>query len=148
MNDSETVALIGGGHAFGKAHGEEGRRGGGLVTHPCSRPTDATPYHTVPHPVAVVAALVVDGGTNGATTSQGALTPHHTHTPTPAPPTNLLLCRAVVPAGACPTGAGPDPAQSPGNPWPGTCGSGPDKGKGPNTFTSGFEGAWTTHPFQ
>uniref|UniRef100_A0A383WLV4 Plant heme peroxidase family profile domain-containing protein n=1 Tax=Tetradesmus obliquus TaxID=3088 RepID=A0A383WLV4_TETOB len=68
MNDSETVALIGGGHAFGKTHG------------------------------------------------------------------------------ACPTGAGPGPLKSPSNPWPGTCGSGPMKGRGPNTFTSGFEGSWTTRP--
>lgn len=68
MNDRETVALIGGGHAFGKTHG------------------------------------------------------------------------------ACTTGPGPNPIQDPENPWPGTCGEGPLKGKGNNTFTSGFEGAWTFTP--
>ncbi|KAG2487014.1 hypothetical protein HYH03_014384 [Edaphochlamys debaryana] len=68
MNDAETVALVGGGHAFGKVHG------------------------------------------------------------------------------ACPTGPGPAPKDQPSDPWPGTCGAGPMKGKGPNTFTSGFEGPWTTNP--
>ncbi|KAI8473491.1 MAG: putative catalase-peroxidase [Monoraphidium minutum] len=68
MNDSETVALIGGGHAFGMTHG------------------------------------------------------------------------------ACATGPGPGPEEDPKNPWPGTCGSGADKGKGKNTFTSGFEGPWTSRP--
>ncbi|KAI8619938.1 heme peroxidase [Chytriomyces sp. MP71] len=48
--------------------------------------------------------------------------------------------------GACPTGAGPSPLENPSTPWPGTCGMGSLKGKGPNTFTSGFEGAWTVTP--
>eukprot|EP00659_Diplonema_papillatum_P023212 gene23212-35566_t len=65
MNDSETVALIGGGHAFGRTHG------------------------------------------------------------------------------ACPKGAGPAPNQQPSDPWPGLCGD----GKGPNTYTSGIDGPWTSDPF-
>jgi len=65
----------------------------------------------------------------------------------------MTLCDCVaarwmvmLAAGACPTGAGPGPKKSPDNPWPGTCGSGDLMGKGPNTFTSGFEGHWTTTP--
>ncbi|KAG7378333.1 hypothetical protein PHYPSEUDO_010241 [Phytophthora pseudosyringae] len=48
--------------------------------------------------------------------------------------------------GACPTGPGPSPLESPESPWPGTCGEGAMKGKGNNTFTSGFEGQWTFTP--
>jgi len=66
MNDSETVSLIGGGHAFGKCHG------------------------------------------------------------------------------ACTLGAGDDPSVDAENPWPGNCGNGIAE----NTFTSGFEGAWTHTPLQ
>lgn len=50
--------------------------------------------------------------------------------------------------GACTTGPGPDPSDSPADPWPGTCGDSNDLlyGKGPNTFTSGLEGQWTLRP--
>lgn len=64
MDDEETVALVGGGHAFGKVHG------------------------------------------------------------------------------ACPDGAGPNPMEDPEDPWPGMCGS----GMGRDTYTSGFEGPWTSNP--
>ena len=69
MNDRETVALIGGGHAFGKSHG------------------------------------------------------------------------------ACNTGPGEGPLENPAHPWSGTCGpEGPQQGRGANTYTSGFEGPWTSTP--
>ena len=68
MNDSETIALIGGGHAFGKTHG------------------------------------------------------------------------------ACRLAPGPSPKEDEENPWPGNCGEGAMKGRGVNTFTSGFDFPWTTIP--
>lgn len=74
-NDTDTVALIGGGHAFGKTHG-------------------ACP----------------DG---------------------PGYPPNVIFNN--------PAGRMPDQI-----PWAGNCGD----GKGPNAFTSGFEGPWTTNPLQ
>lgn len=50
--------------------------------------------------------------------------------------------------GACPTGPGQPPIKNTTYPWQGTCGTGDMKGKGHNTFTSGFEGPWTTNPTQ
>jgi len=73
MDDDETVALIGGGHAFGKTHG-------------------------------------------ACTGCEGD---------------------------AC---AGDSPMTDPQNPWAGKCGTGPGKGKGANTWTSGFEGSWSQTP--
>jgi len=51
--------------------------------------------------------------------------------------------------GPCKTGAGPAPSENPDDPskwWPGTCGDSGDMGKGNLTFTSGFEGPWTSEP--
>ncbi|TPX74647.1 catalase-peroxidase [Chytriomyces confervae] len=48
--------------------------------------------------------------------------------------------------GACSTGPGPNPVESPKAPWPGTCGPGPLKGRGNYTYTSGLEGPWTREP--
>ncbi len=63
------------------------------------------------------------------------------------PASKQALCAfPAVRTGACPTGAGPSPKEQPSNPWPGTCGEGELRGRGPNTFTSGFEGPWTTTP--
>jgi hypothetical protein len=36
--------------------------------------------------------------------------------------------------------------EQPNEPRPGTCGTGDDKRKGLNAFTSGFEGSWTSWP--
>lgn len=46
--------------------------------------------------------------------------------------------------GACPLGPGPPPNVDEVNPWPGNCGT----GTGADTFTSGFEGPWTSSPTQ
>ncbi|CAM9833697.1 unnamed protein product [Scytosiphon promiscuus] len=50
--------------------------------------------------------------------------------------------------GACDSGPGADPIDSPEDPWPGTCGDpdSPNFGKAENTFTSGLEGQWTEEP--
>jgi len=53
--------------------------------------------------------------------------------------------------GACPSGAGNPPltAFAEGTQiWKGACGTGENQGKGENTFTSGFEGYWTSQPFK
>jgi len=49
--------------------------------------------------------------------------------------------------GACKGSPGDAPIKNPVNPYHGTCGSGADQGKGPNTFGSGLEVQWTTEPF-
>ena len=49
--------------------------------------------------------------------------------------------------GACPAGAGPGPAEQPGDPWPGLCGeAGAGRGRGNNTATSGIELPFTSRP--
>jgi len=52
--------------------------------------------------------------------------------------------------GACPDGPGnpPNTAFEQGTHiWKGACGTGAEQGRGANTFTSGFEGYWTSNPF-
>merc|ERR1711963_473757 len=52
--------------------------------------------------------------------------------------------------GACPDGPGnpPNTAFEQGTHiWKGACGTGEEQGRGANTFTSGFEGYWTSNPF-
>jgi catalase-peroxidase len=88
MNDTETVALIGGGHAFGKAHG-------------------ACPLGPGPSPAEV-------RDISGFSASNYVA---------------FLYIALLL-------------SQDPENPWPGMCGS----GKGNDTWTSGFEGAWTAEP--
>ncbi len=82
--------------------------------------------HLPPHSVATVPPPT-RSSTQGHTTRPAPSSPH---------------------PGACPGGPGPSPAQQPDDPWPGTCGEGAARGRGPNTFTSGFEGPWTTTPTQ
>ena len=48
--------------------------------------------------------------------------------------------------GACPKGPGNPPNVDPEQPWTGLCGKKKSKGKGINTFTSGFEFPWTSTP--
>jgi len=52
--------------------------------------------------------------------------------------------------GACRESPGLPPKEAwPGvRPWQGECGSGQEKGKGDNTVTAGFEGAWTSNPLK
>ena len=50
--------------------------------------------------------------------------------------------------GACKGNAGDAPIKNPVDPYHGTCGSGPNQGKGPNAFSSGLELQWTSEPFR
>jgi hypothetical protein len=159
MNDQETVALIGGGHAFGKTHGELADLQGlvghirgwfSMETHNTGRTvhmlTDmcACSIAFCPADCVTCAGLVLSECAWVTRESSARASVSLGHSSSACVPG----CRPGYVAGACAMGAGPNPKQDPDNPWPGTCGSGPLQGKGPNTFTSGFEGSWTTTPTQ
>ena len=121
MNDSETVALIGGGHAFGKGGRQATTGVPRLSTQPRVCRRDLLVLPMLHAPLACLPLLYRE-------------TVYH-------------VC-AGKNHGACLTGPGPDPFDAPEAPWPGTCGD-PDSatfGRAENTFTSGFEGAWTVQP--
>ena len=62
-------------------------------------------------------------------------------------PPYAMLCYAKA-HGACKGSPGEAPIKNPVDPYNGTCGSGPGRGKAPNVYTSGLEVQWTSEPFR
>jgi catalase (peroxidase I) len=127
MNDEETVALIGGGHSFGKAHGACPLKGG------------VSPFD---------AKQKLKGEGYGDAELDEMFRGGHDN-----------YVDYSTPYGCAP---GYEPKVMNGQPcsesiseccvaqkayiYQGECGTGVLKGKGPNSFTSGLEGPWTTNP--